>query len=58
MSMLLCDVCDRLFDTKIQVEAHYFPTECESCLNDLEEQLQQTWNQLDQDTQAINDFCD
>ncbi len=37
MSMLLCGVCDRLFDTKIQVEAHYFPPECEDCLNEREE---------------------
>lgn len=63
MSILLCTICDTEFDPDIQVEAHYFPAICEDCLLDdalsaLEEQLQQTWNQLDQDTQAIADFCE
>lgn len=56
MSILLCDSCDNLFDAKIQVEADYDMPLCEDCLNEHEEQLQQTWNQLDQDEQAIKEF--
>lgn len=54
MSILLCTSCDNLFDAKIQVEAQYDPPVCEDCLQ-AEEQLQQTWNQLDQDKQWIEE---
>lgn len=60
MPMLLCCTCDRQFDTDIQVEAEYFPIpKCEDCVYaELEKQLQETWLQLDQDEEAIKDFCE
>jgi len=32
MSMILCTVCDRQFDTDKQVDAQYDPPVCEDCL--------------------------
>lgn len=59
MSMLLCVVCDTLFDVSEQVEAQYDPPVCEDCLlGEVEEQKQQWWADLDRDEQAIEDFCE
>ncbi len=56
MPILLCSVCDRIFDVSVEVEAQYDPAICEDCLNDQQEQLQETWNQLDQDESAIKEM--
>ncbi len=58
MSMLLCSVCDELFDSDDQVEAQYDPPVCEDCLMELAEEDKNWWNQLDQDPEAIADFCE
>lgn len=62
MAILRCHVCDESFDTDKQVDARYYPVpECEDCILEMEEEnkkLQDTWLQLDQDTEAIADFCE
>lgn len=57
MSIILCSVCDELFDSDSQVEAQYDPPVCEDCLMQAEEQKQQWWADLNRDEQAIEDFC-
>ena len=59
MSILLCGTCQIHFDSDIQVEAEYFPfPKCEDCIcQELEKQQQEWWTLLDQDEQAIEDFC-
>ena len=59
MSILLCGTCSTHFDSDIQCEAEYLPfPKCEDCLQELEKQQQEWWTLLDQDEQAIEDFCE
>ena len=55
-----CFSCERPRDSNDEDHADYSGEDpvCGDCMDELEEQLQQTWNQLDQDTQAIEDFCE
>ena len=55
MSILLCTICDRQFDTDNQVEAEYDPAICEDCLMQAEEQKQQWWESIDDDEQWIRE---
>jgi hypothetical protein len=64
MTQFYCFTCDRPRDSNDEDMADYSDLDnpiCGSCVQDakdnLEQQLQDTWNILDQDTQAINDFC-
>ena len=60
MTMFYCLTCDRPRDSNEEDHADYSDLDnpiCGECVDELEQQLQDTWNILDQDTQAINDFC-
>ena len=60
MSILLCGTCQTHFDPDIHVEAEYFPfPKCQDCVyQELEQQRGEWWTLLDQDEQAITDFCE
>lgn len=58
--MMHCFTCDRDFDPKAEDSADYTGSEpvCGDCVQAaLDNQLQQTWQQLNNDEQAIKEFC-
>ena len=60
MSQFYCFICDRYRDSDTEDIADYLGDTpiCGSCVQDnLDKQLQETWHQLDNDEQAIKEFC-
>lgn len=60
MSMFYCFTCDRPKDSDYEDHADYSDLDnlvCGDCVDALEEQKNNWWQQLDNDEQAIKDFC-